>query len=98
MAYAPALSPGMAGQFMIDEEASYSAWMHEYKHFCDDRDDGFLGMRVFQNTEKCIKREIDAYDVEIEMARQAGRLDIVDRLEALKAKEVSRFERNAETD
>ena len=98
MAYAPALSPGMAGQFMIDEEASYSAWMHEYKHFCDDRDDGFLGMRVFQNTEKCIKREIDAYDVEIELARQAGRLDIVDRLEALKAKEVSRFERNAETD
>ena len=98
MAYAPALSPGMAGQFMIDEEASYSAWMHEYKHFCDDRDDGFLGMRVFQNTEKCIKREIDAYDVEIEMARQAGRLDIVDRLEVLKAKEVSRFERNAETD
>ena len=98
MAYAPALSPGKAGQFIIDEEASYSAWMHEYKHFCDDRDDGFLGMRVFMDTEKCIKREVDAYNVEIELAKQAGRQDIVDRLEALKAKEVSRFERNAEID
>jgi len=96
MAYAPALSPGKAGQFIIDKEASYSAWMHEYKHFCDDRDDGFLGMRVFMDTEKCIKREVDAYNVEIELAKQAERQDIVDRLEALKAKEVSRLERNAE--
>jgi hypothetical protein len=98
MAYAPGLFFGSPGQFKIDEEASYSAWMHEYKHFCDDRDDGFLGMRVFMDTEKCIKREVDAYNVEIELAKQAGRPDIVERLEELKANEVSRYGKRSETD
>ena len=98
MAYAPGLFPGSPGQFIIDEEASYSAWMHEYKHFCDDRDDGFIGMRIFMDTEKCIKREVDAYDIEIALAKQAGRPDIVERLEELKAKEVARFGRHSEID
>jgi hypothetical protein len=71
---------------------------HEYKHFCDDRADGFPGMRIFMDTEKCKQREIDAYNVEIELARKANRLDIVKRLEELKAREVGRFDEDANAD
>ena len=98
MAYAPGILPGTPGQFIIDRNASYSAWAHEYKHFCDDRADGFPGMRIFMDTEKCKQREIDAYNVEIELARKANRLDIVKRLEELKAREVGRFDEDANAD
>jgi hypothetical protein len=92
MAYAPGLSAGKPGQFKVTLEASYSAWMHEYKHFIDDRSDGFTGMRVFQDTGKCKQREIDAYNIEIGLAKKAGRPDIAERLERLKTDEVSRYD------
>lgn len=98
MAYAPGIMPGKPGQFIIDRQASYSAWAHEYKHFCDDRADGFQGMRIFMDTEKCKQREIDAYDIEIELAKRANRPDIVERLEELKAQEVRRFDKDANAD
>lgn len=98
MAYSPGIMAGAPGQFIIDKHASYSAWAHEYKHFCDDRADGFPGMRVFMDTEKCKQREIDAYNVEIELAKEAGRPDIVRRLEELKKQEVGRFDKNANVD
>lgn len=98
MAYAPGLHRGQPGTFYISKSASYSAWMHEYRHFCDDRDEGYTGMRVLMDVEKCKQREIDAYNVEIELARKAGRPDIVERLEILKAKEVSRYGPSAEDD
>ena len=92
MAYSPGLQAGVPGQFIIDRNASYSAWAHEYKHFCDDLADGFPGMRIFMDTEKCKQREIDAYNVEIELAKKANRMDIVERLEKLKELEVSRYD------
>lgn len=92
MAYTPALSVGKAGQFLIDKEASYGAWLHEYKHFCDDRDDGYLGMRVFSDSKKCKQREINAYQIEIDIAEKLGREDIVKRLEKLRNEEVSKYE------
>lgn len=98
MAYAPGILPGSPGQFIIDRQASYSAWAHEYKHFCDDRADGFQGMRIFMDTEKCKQREIDAYNIEIELAKRANRPDIVERLEELKEAEVRRFDKDANAD
>ena len=95
MCYQPSITAGLAGRFVIDQEASYSAWLHEYTHFLDDKDDGYLGFRVFMDTEKCKQREAHAYDMEIELAKQANRPDIVVRLEELKRKELSRYETNA---
>lgn len=92
MAYAPGIRPGEPGQFLIDKNASFSAWCHEYKHFCDDRNDGFLGFRVFEDPAKCRQREIDAYQLEIDMAEKAGRPDIVERLKKLRDKEVAQYE------
>ena len=96
MAYQPSVVSGRPGKFIIDEEASYSAWKHEYTHFSDDKKDGYLGMRVFANLEKCIERETHAYDVEIEMAKELNRPDIVERLEKLKRKELKKYEPSTE--
>lgn len=98
MAYSPGLIPGRPGQFIITVDASYSAWLHEYQHFKDDMDDGFPGMRIFIDIKKCQQREINAYNVEIEQAKKFGRKDIVERLEALKAKEVSKYDEGADED
>ena len=91
MAYSPGILPGSPGQFIIEEDASYSAWLHEYKHFCDIRDAGFPGMRIFMDTEKCIRMEIDAYSIEISMAESMNRPDIAERLRELMKNEVDRF-------
>lgn len=92
MGYSPSVASGNPGQLYIEEGASYSAWCHEFKHFSDDRDDGYLGFRVFQDIQKCKQREIDAYQIEIELARKANRDDIVKRLEELRDKEVAKYE------
>ena len=55
---------GAPGSVNIEEGAIISAWLHEYQHFCDDRNAGYLGFRVFQNLQKCAEREIRAYKVE----------------------------------
>ena len=92
MCYQPGLSKGTPGKLIIDKKASYSAWLHEYTHFLDDKKDGFIGMRVFENNAKCIEREIRAYDAEIKLAQRHNRPDMVKRLEKLKKKEVSKYE------
>lgn len=92
MCYEPGLRKGTPGRIVIDPEASYSAWLHEYTHFSDDRKDGYWGMRVLKDSEKCIAREERAYDVEIQLATNANRPDIVERLEKLKKAEVKKYE------
>lgn len=92
MCYQPGLSKGTPGKLIIDKKASYSAWLHEYTHFLDDKKDGFIGMRVFENNAKCIEREMRAYNAEIKLAKKHNRPDMVKRLEELKKKEVSKYE------
>ena len=92
MGYFPGLSAGKVGNINIEEGASISAWMHEYKHFCDDRADGYLGFRIFQNPAKCADRERQAYQVEIDFAKELGYNDIVKRLEKLRDEEVEKYE------
>lgn len=53
--------------------------------------DGWLGMRVFQNPQKCAQREIDAYQIEIDMAKSLGRNDLVERLEQLRDNEIEQY-------
>ena len=92
MGYFPGLSAGKVGNINVEEGASISAWMHEYKHFCDDRADGYLGFRIFQNPAKCADRERQAYQVEIDFAKELGYNDIVKRLEKLRDEEVEKYE------
>ena len=47
---------------------------------------------MFQDYEKCIDREVGAYQVEIDFAKEQGYNDIVRRLEKLRDKEVERYE------
>lgn len=89
--YQPGLSRGEPGIVSISKNASYSAWLHEVKHLDDDYADGFLGFRVFQDPEKCAKREIEAYQIEIDMAKFFGREDMVKRLEALRDDEIKKY-------
>jgi len=51
-----------------------------------------IGIWVFLDSEKCRQREIDAYTIEIELAKQSNRPDIVSRLEELMEKEVKKYE------
>lgn len=90
--YFPNIKAGAPGNVNIEEGASISAWLHEYQHFCDDRNDGYLGFRVFQNLQKCAEREIRAYQVEIDFAKREGYNDVVERLIELRDAEVKRYE------
>ncbi len=94
MSYQPLIA-GIAGQVCVEPDASISAWLHEYKHFCDDRDDGYLGMEVISNTFKCKKREWDAFQVEIEFAEKLGYNDVVKELKRERQKGLQRFNKNA---
>lgn len=76
----------------ISKGASYSAWRHEAKHVDDDYNDGWLGFTVLQDPDKCAKREIDAYQLEIDLAKSIGREDIVKRLEMLRDEEIEKYE------
>lgn len=82
LAYQPGLMPGTPGQLIISKGASYSAWRHEMKHMRDDRDNGWQGYRVRMDGDLCYQREIDAYEIEIQMALDAGREDIAEALRA----------------
>ena len=90
--YFPNIKVGAPGSVNIEEGASISAWLHEYQHFCDDRNDGYLGFRVFQNLQKCAEREIRAYQVEIDFAKREGYNDVVEKLIELRDAEVKRYE------
>ena len=95
MGYFPPAEPGKPGDIVMEKGASFSAWSHEYKHFCDDRNDGYLGLRVLADPKKCAQREIDAYQVEIDLANNLPenvRDEMVKRLESLRDNEVKRYD------
>lgn len=92
LCYQPGLRKGKPGIVWISKGASYSAWRHEAKHVDDDYNDGWLGFTVLQDPDKCAKREIDAYQLEIDLAKSIGREDIVKRLEMLRDEEIEKYE------
>lgn len=89
MAYAPGLMSGMPGQLFISEENSYGAWLHEERHMLDDAKDGFAGFRGIVDTRRRIRMEYRAYAVEIDLAKQLGRDDIVEELIRLRDEEIA---------
>ena len=91
LAYEPSVESGKPGTVIISQGASYSAWLHEVQHAKDDCNDGWLGYRVFLNPQKCRQREIDAYQLEIDLANSIGRKDIAKRLEELRDDEIKKY-------
>ena len=78
LAYSPGLSPGKPGTIYVSKNASYSAWLHEIQHMRDDKDAGWVGMRIMCDPDKRYAMEVAAYDCEIELALAANRPDIAD--------------------
>lgn len=89
MAYAPGLMSGMPGQLFVSEENSYGAWLHEERHMLDDAKDGFAGFRGIVDTRRRIRMEYRAYAVEINLAKELGRDDIVEELVRLRDEEIA---------
>ena len=52
---------------------------------------GWLGMRVLADSKKCAKREIDAYQIEIDLALSLKRKDMAKRLEVLRDDEIKKY-------
>lgn len=91
ISYQPALIAGVPGTIIAEPGMSFSAWKHEYRHLIDDEKDGYPGFRIFEDSEKCAQREIDAYQIEIEDARKAGREDIAEKLIKLRDQEIEKY-------
>lgn len=84
MAYQGTGTIGKPGRLVMDPEASYSAWLHEYRHLLDDEASGWKGSLLMADVDTFAKMEDRAYDVEIDFARNLGYDKIVKRLEWLK--------------
>lgn len=82
LGYAPGLRRGEVGTAYISKGASYSAWCHEMQHVRDDYEDGWLGMSILADPDKRFRREMKAYEIEINLAKEAGRDDLAKQLEA----------------
>jgi uncharacterized Zn-binding protein involved in type VI secretion len=89
MAYAPGVRTGEPGQFIIDPDASYSAWLHEYQHFADDQAAGWGGFRDLYDNNTRWQRESAAYNKEIELMEGMGHHDVADDLRSLRESERS---------
>lgn len=71
MAYGPNPSGGGPGIILIPEDASITALMHEAKHFYDDLEKGFPGMKgMIENAQVRWQLEYDAYMEEINFLRK----------------------------
>ncbi len=87
LVYSPAPTPRRPGQVHISKGASYSAWCHEIQHVRDDYAAGWSGLQIISDADECYEREKRAYAIEIRLAREAGREDIVEKLLANLEKE-----------
>jgi hypothetical protein len=88
---------GQPGVLSITENASYSAWLHEFQHVKDDKEAGWDGaMVLFSDTKERERRERNAYAIEISLAKELGRDDIVKRLEANLNEEIEQIYKKAE--
>ncbi|MEN1990837.1 hypothetical protein RSX24_032065, partial [Paenibacillus sp. ES5-4] len=81
MGYGPNGTRGNPGTISIDPDASFSALKHEYQHFLDDKASGWEGWRVkLTDYDEAYRWEVNAYQIEIDMAKELGRNDIVEHL------------------
>ena len=84
ISYGPSGTRGTPGNMHVTEGMSLSAWLHEYTHFCQDRDRGYPPFGYYlANKELRVSMEEEAYGVEIAMARSHGYNELEEKLKAL---------------
>ncbi len=91
MAYSPNPSPGKPGTLIIDQDASISAWRHEYQHVLDDYAMGWGGFRIFENRDACWKMEENAYNIELKLAQElddSNAIEILQKYKDMRKKEI----------
>ena len=91
MAYGPNPTPGRPGQLIIDPDASYSAWSHEYQHFLQDRTSGWQGTRMLADRNTRWAWEQEAFGIEKSMMRRLGHMDVIEELDRLQTTEWRRI-------
>jgi uncharacterized Zn-binding protein involved in type VI secretion len=91
LAYAPGLKAGRPGQFIIDPDASFSAWTHEYQHFLDDKAAGWQGFAAVCDSDIRWAMEQSAYGKEIDMMEKLGHADVASELGKLMEQERQRI-------
>jgi hypothetical protein len=75
-AYSPA--KGEPGRFILDPDASLGALRHEFRHFLDVRDAGYLGLAYYYtHLDEFVRLEKRAYREEILIARALGEQRLV---------------------
>ena len=87
---------GKPGVISVTPNASYSAYLHEAQHAKDDMEAGWNGSRAIWDVEEHIRREQNAYAVEIKLAEDLGRPDIADELRKNLENEISEIKKRDE--
>lgn len=87
MAYAPNPRAGRPGQFIIDPDASYTAWRHEFRHYLDDKAGKWQGWSALSDKNTRWAWEQRAYAEEISYMRRLGHDDVVEELIKLQTRE-----------
>jgi RHS repeat-associated protein len=92
MAYSPCPVPGKrAGQFIIDPEASYAAWLHEYRHYLDDKSTKWNGVLALMDKNTRWAWEVRAYAEEMKYMRRLGHRDVIEDLMRARTREWRRI-------
>ena len=87
---------GEPGTISATKTASYSAWLHECQHAFDDKEAGWNSCYAAWDADEHIRREMRAYQKEIDLANSLGRNDIADKLISLRDKEISDIKKRDE--
>ena len=89
MGYYPSPIAGRPGQFKVNKNASYGAWLHEFEHVTDDATSGWQGIRIVW-TDEAVEWERRAYQKEIDLMTEMGYNEIAKRLQVLLEQEIAR--------
>lgn len=87
---------GKPGVISVTPNAIYSAYLHEAQHAKDDMAAGWNGSRAVWDVDEHIRREQNAYAVEIKLAEDLGRPDIADELRTNLENEIAEIKKRDE--
>ena len=65
-----AAGSGKPGTIDIDKNCSIAALKHEFRHFIDDEDSGFIGIKVIYDSDEYWRREFNGYMEELRIAHK----------------------------
>lgn len=91
MFYSPSSTTGRPGQLVIDPEASFSAWSHEYQHFLQDQASGWRGWHSLADKNTRWAWEQEAFGVEKSLMRRLGHTEVIEDLDELQTMEWQRI-------